>query len=346
MGLVSNEDGGVDAGGLACIDMASPDKARTASHLRKACIDVGFFYVINHGVDVKLLDEVFEQSKRFFALPIEEKMKVIHDENHRGYTPFQEQFLDPAKQSKGDGKEGYYIGVDKHPSDPLSKKPLHGPNRYPSEELLPGWREIMDRYHRELLKLSKRVAGLLALALNLEETYFEKQGALDSSLASVRLLHYSAEKSDVELGIYGAGAHCDWGFITLLATDDVPGLQICRNKDDEHQVWEDVPPRKRGFIINIGDMLERWSNGLFRSTLHRVLSPGIERYSIPFFLEPNYDCVVECLPTCCSEDNPPKYPPTTSGEYLLSKFKTTHRGFHSEKTFDKQQFSNTLDVYT
>jgi isopenicillin N synthase-like dioxygenase len=231
----------------------------------------------------------------------------------------------------GDSKEGYYIGLPVPTSDPRSKKPLHGPNQYPSEEVLPGWRDTMDRYYSEITKLSRRVTGLVALALNLEESYFEKSGFLDCPMATLRLLHYSAEKSDLERGIYGTGAHSDYGLITLLATDDVHGLQICRNKDDVHQIWEDVAPIKGGYIVNLGDMLERWSNGLFRSTLHRVLSPGVERYSIPFFFEPNYDTVVECLPTCCSEDNPPKYPPTTSGEHLLSKYQATHKGFDSHR---------------
>ncbi|CAM6018848.1 unnamed protein product [Sphagnum balticum] len=316
---------------LACVDMSSPDLTTTAARLRQACMDVGFFYLINHGLDLELLDQVFEQSKKFFALPMEQKMKVLHDKNHRGYTPFEEEILDPAKQSKGDSKEGYYIGREVPESDPRSKKPLHGPNQYPSSEVLPGWQETMERYYDEAMKLSRRVAGLIALALNLDQTYFDKPGLLDDPMAALRLLHYSAEESHPGLGIYGAGAHSDYGMITLLATDDVPGLQICRNKDAVPQIWEDVQPRKGAYIVNLGDMLERWSNGLFRSTLHRVVNPGMERYSIPFFFEPNYDCVVECLPTCCSEDNPPKYPPITSGNHLLGKYKITHQGFKSDK---------------
>jgi isopenicillin N synthase-like dioxygenase len=316
---------------LECIDMASPDKHSNAARVRKACVTSGFFYIVNHGVDPGLLEEVFTQSKKFFSLPLEEKMKVIHDKNHRGYTPFEEEILDPDTQSKGDSKEGYYVGVPIPESDPRSRKPLHGPNQYPSPDVLPGWQETMDHYHSELIKLSKRVSRLIALALNLEETYFEKPGITDDPMASLRLLHYSDEKSNVELGIYGTGAHSDYGLITLLATDDVPGLQICRDKTAVPQVWEDVPPMKGAYIVNLGDMLERWSNGLFRSTLHRVVSQGIERYSIPFFFEPNYDCLVECLPTCCSENNPPKYPPMTSGNHLLSKYKQTHKGFVSDQ---------------
>uniref|UniRef100_A0A7I4CR67 Fe2OG dioxygenase domain-containing protein n=1 Tax=Physcomitrium patens TaxID=3218 RepID=A0A7I4CR67_PHYPA len=306
---VDGSDGGYP---LECINMASPDKHETAARVREACVTSGFFYLVNHGVDSALLDEVFVQSKKFFALPLEEKMKVIHDKNHRGYTPFEEEVLDPGTQSRGDSKEGYYIGFSVPESDPRSKKPMHGPNQYPSPDLLPGWEETMTLYHSELVKLSKRVSRLLALALDLEETFFDKPGITDDPVATLRLLHYSAEKSNVELGIFGTGAHSDYGLLTLLATDDVPGLQICKYKDAQPQVWEDVPPMKG-------------------STLHRVVSRGIERYSIPFFFEPNFDCLVECLPTCCSEDNPPRYPPLTVGEHLVNKYKETHKGFVSDQ---------------
>jgi len=113
-------------------------------------MDVGFFYLINHGLDLELLDQVFEQSKNFFALPMEQKMKVLHDKNHRGYTPFEEEILDPAKQSKGDSKEGYYIGREVPDSDPRSKKPLHGPNQYPSSGQLSKaffWSKMSIRMH-------------------------------------------------------------------------------------------------------------------------------------------------------------------------------------------------------
>ncbi|KAG0576201.1 hypothetical protein KC19_5G062600 [Ceratodon purpureus] len=268
---------------LECIDMASPDKIKTAARVREACVTSGFFYLVNHGVDPELLDEVFVQSKKFFDLPLEEKMKVIHDKNHRGYTPFEEEVLDPDVQSKGDSKEGYYIGVSVPENDPRAKKPLHGPNQYPSPDVLPGWQETMTRYHSELVILCKKVSRLLALALNLEESFFDKPGITDDAMATLRLLHYSEEISDVGRGIYGTGAHSDYGLLTLLATDDVPGLQICKDKDAVPQVWEDVPPMKGAYIVNLGDMLERWSNGLFRSTLHRVISRGIERYSVHYF---------------------------------------------------------------
>ncbi|KAH7436580.1 hypothetical protein KP509_05G026700 [Ceratopteris richardii] len=318
-------DSPVGEAGLACIDLSSPDLHYGASVLRKACLDSGFFYVVKHGVED--MEKVFAQSKKFFSLSTEEKMKVFRDKKNRGYTPFLDETLDPSQQTKGDCKEGFYIGPEmkEEETEVWSPKPFHGPNQWPSEDLLPGWRETMEKYHEQVLRAGRKIIRLLALALNLEMTYFEKPGVMDSPMAYIRLLHYSGEVSIPEKGIYGAGAHSDYGMITLLATDGVPGLQICRDKDASPQVWEDVQPVPGAFVVNLGDMLERWSNGLFRSTLHRVILTGEERYSIAFFLDPNFDCLVECLPACCSLSNPPKYPPITSGHYLIERYKLSYK---------------------
>ncbi|GLJ30760.1 hypothetical protein SUGI_0609890 [Cryptomeria japonica] len=319
-----------DASSLACIDLSSPDLQKSADLMRQACLDSGFFYLINHGISEEFMEELFRQSKNFFEVPMEQKMLWLRNKKHRGYTPFQDELLDPDKQSKGDCKEGYYIGVEVAEDDPRALKEFYGPNVWPSADLLPGWREIMEKYHEKALDVGRKVAKLIALALNLDVNFFNEPGMLDEPIAVLRLLHYAGyqpftgEVSNPELGIYGAGAHTDYGLITLLATDGVSGLQICRNKDEMPQIWEDVPPLKGGFIVNLGDMLERWSNGKFRSTMHRVVVPDQERYSIAYFIEPSHDCLVECLPTCYSELNPPRYSPITCERYLSQRYKDTH----------------------
>lgn len=165
----------------------------------------------------------------------------------------------------------------------------------------------------------------LALALGLPKTFFDKD--FEDPMALLRLLHYAAVKSIPEEGLYAAGEHTDYGMITLLLTDGTPGLQV-QTKTGQ---WIDVAPRKGAFVVNLGDMLERWSNGLFRSTPHRVLTQGeTERYSVPFFYEPNFDAHVACLDVCCSQNNPPKFEPTTSGEHLLYKYRQTHADFRPE----------------
>ncbi|KAK4391638.1 2-oxoglutarate-Fe(II) type oxidoreductase hxnY [Sesamum angolense] len=288
---------------------------------QQASLDSGFFYVINHGIDKKFMDEVFSQSKKFFSLPMEEKMKLLRNEKNRGYTPVFDEHLDPVNQIHGDYKEGYYIGIEVPEDDSDSQKPFCGPNKWPCADILPTWRETMEKYHEEALEVARKVSRLIALALELNFDYFDHPEMLGKPIATLRLLHYEDRTSEPDKGIFGAGAHSDFGLITLLATDDIVGLQICKNRDAKPQVWEYVPPLKGAFIVNLGDMLERWSNDIYRSTLHRVLGNGQERYSIAYFVEPNHDCVVECLPTCQSEKNPPKFPPIKCQDYLLQSVK-------------------------
>ncbi|XP_077217860.1 azadirone synthase LFS-like isoform X4 [Tasmannia lanceolata] len=308
---------------LNCIDISNPNIQESVSLLKQASLDSGFFYVINHGISQEFMDEVFSQSKRFFELPIDKKMKLLRNEKHRGYTPVLDEILDPDNQVNGDYKEGYYIGVEVSENDPQAEKPFYGPNVWPSEDILPGWREIMEKYHRESLGVAKAVARIIALALDLAGDFFDKPEMLGEPIATLRLLHYEGRASDPTKGIYGAGAHSDFGLITLLVSDDVLGLQICKDKDAQPQIWEYVAPLKGAFIVNLGDMLERWSNCIFRSTLHRVVVRQ-ERYSIAFFVEPSHDCLVECLPSCKSETNPPKFAPVKCGTYLIQRYSDTH----------------------
>ncbi|KAF7813876.1 2-oxoglutarate-Fe(II) type oxidoreductase hxnY-like isoform X1 [Senna tora] len=308
---------------INCIDLSNPNVNQSVNLLKQACLDSGFFYVVNHGISQEFMDEVFAQSKKFFSLPQKDKIKLLRNKNHRGYTPILDELLDPENQvHAGDYKEGYYIGVEAAEDDP--QKPFYGPNQWPSSDILPGWRETMEKYHREALEVGKAVGRIIALALDLDANFFDKPEMLGEPIATLRLLHYEGQISNPTKGLYGAGAHTDYGLITLLTTDDVPGLQICKDRNAKPQVWEDVAPLKGAFIVNLGDMLERWSNCIFKSTLHRVLGNGQDRHSIAYFLEPSHDCLVECLPTCKSESNPPKFPPILCRDYLLQRYKDTH----------------------
>ncbi|XP_076951043.1 azadirone synthase LFS-like [Bidens hawaiensis] len=309
---------------LNSIDLSSPDITNSVSLLKQACMDSGFFYVTNHGISQELMDQVFGQSKHFFDLPLDEKMKLLRNEKHRGYTPVFDELLDPVKQLHGDYKEGIYLGIEVPEDDPKAQRTFFGPNLWPDSDVLPGWRQTMEKYHQQALEVVRKTARLIALALDLDANFFEQPEMLGDPIAILRLLHYGGQVSNPAKGLYGAGAHSDYGLITLLATDGVSGLQICKDKDAKPQVWEYVEPIKGAFVVNLGDMLERWSNGVFRSTLHRVLGNGEERYSVPYFVEPGHDCVVECLPTCQSEQNPPKFPPIKCETYLLQQYRDTH----------------------
>ncbi|KAM1061971.1 hypothetical protein ACFX14_026259 [Malus domestica] len=321
---ITNGDGVARVSALNCIDLSSSDTHQSVSLLKQACLDCGFFYLVNHGISEEFMAEVFDQSRRLFELPLSAKMELLRNKNYRGYTPSLDEHLDHENQVHGDYKEGYYIGVELQEDDPEAKKPFYGPNVWPAPDVLPGWRETMEEYHRQCLEVTKSVGRLVALALDLDIHFFDKPEMLGEAIATLRLLHYDGQVSDPANGIFGAGAHSDFGFITLLATDDVAGLQICKDKDAKPQIWEFIPPIKGAFIVNIGDMLERWSNGIFKSTLHRVVGNGQDRYSIAYFIEPSHDCLVECLPTCKSENNPPKFPPILCRTYLSQRYYDTH----------------------
>ncbi|CAA7036738.1 unnamed protein product [Microthlaspi erraticum] len=222
---------------LTCIDLTNSDLHQSALLLKQACLDCGFFYVTNHGISEEVMNNAFKQSKKFFALPLEEKMKVLKNEKHRGYTPLYDQIPDPKNQVQGDQKEGYYIGTEVPRDDPQWDQPFYGPNLWPNPDVLPGWRETMEKYHQEALS--------------------------DNSVQKIQNSG-SIGKSDPSKGIYGTGAHSDYGMITLLATDGVMGLQICKDRNVKPQKWEYVPSIEGAIVVNIGDMMERWSNGLFK----------------------------------------------------------------------------------
>ncbi|TYH59264.1 hypothetical protein ES332_D08G211400v1 [Gossypium tomentosum] len=251
-----------DALQFPIIDLSFPDRFSIANLIRQGCVDHGFFYLENHGVDEELISKVFEQSSNFFSLPIEEKMKLVR-KNHRGYTALYAEKLDTTLTTEGDSKESFYIG-------PLADDL----NQWPLEEDLPSWRSTMETYHQKLLSAVTKLLSLIALSLKLEEDFFEKVGALIEPLAFIRLLHYPDLNSSSE-EIFGASAHSDYGMVTLLVTDGVPGLQICREKSKQPQVWEDVPSMSGAFIVNIGDMMERWTNGLFRLHSLQILAKTV-----------------------------------------------------------------------
>ncbi|RZB78162.1 2-oxoglutarate-Fe(II) type oxidoreductase hxnY isoform G [Glycine soja] len=274
---------------LPIIDLSSPDPLSTAISIRQACIEYGFFYLVNHGVENDLV-KAFDESKRFFSLPPGEKMKLARKE-FRGYTP-----QDPTLGLHGDSKESYYIG-------PMADSASVKLNQWPSEELLENWRPSIEAIYWKLFEAGKKLYSLIALSLNMDEDFFDKIGAVDKPSAFLRLLRYPGEMGPHQ---EICSAHSDTGALTLLMTDGVPGLQICRDKLKEPRVWEDVPYMEGAFIVNIGDLMERWTNCLYRSTMHRVKRTGKERYSMAFFLDPHPDCVVECLKSCCSESCPPR----------------------------------------
>ena len=302
-------------------------KRDVALQIGKACRNIGFFYISNHGIPLGTVDKTVSEIKRFFALPLEEKLKISIEKSscHRGYYKMGGENLDPKNQkSDGDLKEGIKIGRDLSLNHPLVKAetPLHGPNQWPKN--LPGWREQMETYYSSMLGLGLNLMKAFALSLNVEENFFDKW--LTGPMATSGPIHYPNQKGTISEKRLGAGAHTDFGCLTMLWQDEVGGLQV-KNVNEE---WIDAPCISNTFVVNIGDMMARWTNGIFSSTTHRVINTsGKDRYSIPFFFDPDFNADVTCLETCHGPDNPPRFAPTTGGQHLLDMINATFE-YHRE----------------
>jgi isopenicillin N synthase-like dioxygenase len=315
------------------IDLApylSGDAAARTGVVRQigaACREIGFFYVINHGVAAALVEAAFAEAARFFALPAAQKAEIAIEKSacHRGWFRLGAENLDPAQQREGDFKEGVKIGRDLPPEHPLVQAglPLHGPNQWPD---LPGWRVVMEAYYAAMERLGRRLLGAFAEAVGLAPEYFEPW--LTAPMTTLGPLHYPPQTGRISAAQIGAGAHTDFGCLTLLAQDRVGGLQVLSKQG----VWIAAPPVPGSLVVNIGDMMERWTNGVFTSTRHRVVNAsGQERYSLPFFFDPDFNAPVACLPTCLAPGETPKFAPTTAGQHLLDKINESFT-YHQAKS--------------
>jgi isopenicillin N synthase-like dioxygenase len=310
----------IDISGLTGANAA--DRQKVGAALRAACVDKGFFYVRNHDVSESLVDDVFKEAAAFFAMPAEQKAEVdkARSKANRGYEPLQGQTLEPG--TPPDLKEGYYIGPDHKPDDPrvIAGMFNHGANQWPAQR--PNFRPVMQAYLDIMLDLSARMMSGIALSLDLPEQYFS--GFCDNAMATVRLLHYPPQPTRARPGQKVAGAHTDFGGLTLLRQDDVGGLQVWDQASDG---WIHADPLPGTYIVNLGDMISRWTNDRYRSTVHRVVNAsGRERYSVPFFYTGNYAHKVECIPTCLGSGETPKYPPTTVEAHMREMYRQTYKG--------------------
>ncbi len=275
-----------------------------AWEIHKACRDTGFFYVKNHGVPEELALAQLEWAGRFFALPVDEKLKLDFKSSPRrlGYEPFLRQVLDEG--SAPDLKESYMYRqahVEGGTEDPT--------NQWPDN--LPGFREQATAYRRAVSGLALHLMRCVARSLDLPNGYFDD--GFQSASASVRLLRYPPQADTGTRNQLGAGAHTDWGALTILLQDDCGGLEVRNAAGD----WIRAMPIPGTFVINLGDMMRRWTNDVYHSTLHRVLNnvSGRDRYSVATFNGPHESYLVECVPSCRPVDQAPLYEPCTAGEH-------------------------------
>lgn len=310
----------VDISGLR--STVAEERAEAIRNLDRAARDVGFIYVAGHGIDTEIIDGLKDAARALFALPEEVKMSyyIGKSTNHRGYVPMGEEFYGMG----GDLKEAFDTALDLPANDPdyLAGNRMLGPNVWPSE--IANYKPAVDRYYAAALSLGKDLLRAFAAGLGVPEDTFTRHVTKPTS--QLRLIHYwetdsvvdPAEQAKAER--MGIGAHTDYELFTILLPT-APGLQVLR----QDGTWVDAPPVDGAFVVNIGDMLETWSNGIYVATSHRVGRVSEERYSFPLFFATDYNTVVAPLPELVPAGTEPKYPPIPAGDHLVAQTINTFR---------------------
>ena len=307
----------IDVAGLRSADRQ--DRKAVGREIEHACTDLGFMYVVGHGVSPSLRARVLEQAALFFDQDLETKMRLDmqHSSCNRGYEPMQRQTLEAG--TPPDLKQGFYLGEDLPLDHPRVRAGSfnHGPNLWP--EGLPDFRPVMEEYHAVMMELGALLMRGLALSLHLDEQYFDD--FCIEPMVGLRLLHYPPQPANAAPDEKGCGAHTDWGGLTMLMQDQNGGLQVL-GKDG---TWFNAPPRADAYVVNLGDMIARWTNDRYRSTMHRVVNiSGTERYSVPFFYTGAPDHRVEVLPSCLADGEVAKYPVTTVEQHIAEMYAKTY----------------------
>jgi isopenicillin N synthase-like dioxygenase len=300
------------------------ERARVADQIGAACRESGFFYVVGHGVDESMCQRLEALSREFFAQSEPHKMQIAMSRGGRawrGYFPVGRELT----SGKPDRKEGLYFGAELPLDHPAvrARTPLHGPNLFPD---IPRFRETVLRYLESLTALGHALMSGISLGLGLDEHYFQQRYYRDP-LVLFRIFNYphsSAPRTDAPE--WGVGEHTDYGLLTILRQDDTGGLQV-----KSRSRWIDAPPIAGSFLCNIGDMLERLTRGIYRSTPHRVINTSSrDRLSFPFFFDPSFDArmlPVEGLSSeAITDDSADRWDHATVhgfsgtyGDYLLGK---------------------------
>jgi isopenicillin N synthase-like dioxygenase len=303
-------------------------KELVALEIDRACREIGFLVITGHGVPQPVIDDINDVTRRFFDLPLDRKLAVARPtpDVSRGYVGLEGESVGRARDASarlGDLNESFIAGPIHVPEPEYAFAPEAGhhfaPNLWPED--LPEMEAVYSRYYDEVDRVAVELMRLFALALGLEEGAFDD--LVDRTISRIRARNYPAPERDPVPGQLRAGAHSDYGTLTILLAEDRPGgLQVCVGDDE----WVDVPIVPDTFIVNIGDLMARWTNDRWVSTLHRVVNPPADAYarsrrqSIVYFHNPNYDAVISAIETCVAPGDEPRYEAVTSGEYLHRLF--------------------------
>ncbi|MDT8326845.1 MAG: 2-oxoglutarate and iron-dependent oxygenase domain-containing protein [Roseovarius sp.] len=292
-------------------DLRSGDRGKirdVAEAIGQAARQIGFFRIADHGIAPELVEATYRASARFFSLPEATKRLyyIGHSSNHRGYVPFTEKGDYPDEVNRS--YEAFDLGLDLPDDDPdyLAGNRVLGPNVWPE---LAGFKKTVGRYYREIAALGRLVCSALETHLRLPAGAMTDH--MSKPISQLRLLHYVRQRVTRDHTSVNMGAHTDYECLTLLHTRN-EGLQVMTRDD----LWVDVPVDPTVFVVNVGDMLEAWSNGVLRSTPHRVLNLSAERFSLPYFVAVNHDTVIKPFAQLVSAEHPAKYEPFTAGAHL------------------------------
>ncbi len=283
---------------------------RIADEIGNSAREIGFFRITGHGIDLALVESTYRMAERFFDLPdgVKRRYYIGLSSNHRGYVPFTEKGDYPDEVDRS--YEAFDLGLDLPHDDPdyLAGNRVLGPNVWPD---LAGFRQTVSAYYSQISALGRLVCSALELHLGLPSGTMTTN--MTKPVSQLRLLHYVRKKALTDVNSVNMGAHTDYECLTLLHTRN-PGLQVMTTGDQ----WIDVPVDPHVFVVNIGDMLEAWTNGLLRSTPHRVLNLSPERFSMPYFVAANHDTLIRPFPELVGRDEMPKYEPFKAGAHLES----------------------------
>jgi len=305
---------------------SAAEQKSIAAHVDEICKSIGFLIIENHGIRNDVVDNAWSAARTFFDLPLDEKLKSKPADPNcpRGYFPLAAEALARSLgvETPPDIKESFGIGPLHPPPYEMAADDFefhYGENHWP---MLPmEFRSALTSYFEAMSALGSRVLQLFAAALELPHDFFERFHT--HPMCALRCINYPRSDEPLLPQQKGAGEHSDYGSITILKSDpDVPGLEIRLPSGQ----WARAPLVKDAFVVNIGDMMARWTNDRWVSTLHRVVQPGAtpgganRRQSLPFFHNTNFDAKIECIPTCLRPGEEPKYEPVLAGQYLIERF--------------------------
>jgi isopenicillin N synthase-like dioxygenase len=312
----------VDVGGL-WREASDAELSALGKQVFDACRSTGFFYIVNHGVPRDLVAQAFAANRRFHALPLEEKLGIKLNRWHRGYqalggsTLVSSARFAPARHPNQ--LESFFL---RHEVDPVDAsfmvRPLQGPNQWPDDA---AFRDSVSRYDWTMRDTGMRLLKVFSTAIGERPDFFAERFAPPTT--ALRLIHYPPAPVDRPDDLYGAHPHTDYGFLTILAQDDIGGLEVRRPDGG----WMPVPFMPDSFIVNIGDILARWTNDGFNSTPHRVInrSPDKGRYSIGYFFDPSLDAEISTLPRFRESAPSEKYEPVRYADYFNGRLDANYQ---------------------